>query len=43
VIAHWPSPHGCARYLERPGCLGTLVSESIDDMATTPQCSIRVQ
>ena len=21
----WPSPHGCARFLERPGCSGTIV------------------
>jgi hypothetical protein len=21
----WPTPHGCARYLESPGCAGTLV------------------
>jgi len=25
VDSCWPSPHGCARYLERPGCDGTIV------------------
>jgi len=30
VDSCWPSPHGCARYLEQPGCSGTIVVSSED-------------
>jgi hypothetical protein len=32
----WPSPHGCARYLERPGCSGTI-AVSNDGNALPPR------
>jgi hypothetical protein len=52
--ACWPSPHGCARYLERPGCDGTVVRAYSEGSAGTggtggaspgsvQDCSIRVQ
>jgi hypothetical protein len=45
----WPSPHGCPRYFEKPGCSGTLVN-SVEPIAGgyggangLPDCSVRVQ
>ena len=32
----WPSPHGCARYLERPGCDGSIVLSKTGRPATHP-------
>lgn len=29
VDSCWPSPHGCARYLERPGCNGTMMVSTL--------------
>ncbi|MEJ7730212.1 MAG: hypothetical protein WKG00_13465 [Polyangiaceae bacterium] len=31
---HWPYHHGCARYLDKPGCLGTIVSPPIEEGAS---------
>src|SRR5215208_8422942 len=45
----WPAPHGCMRYLEKPGCSGTLVNSidlvegtSTDPGAPLPDCDVRV-
>jgi hypothetical protein len=42
----WPSPHGCARYLERPGCSGTIavrndIVSPRDELRTA--CQVRIQ
>lgn len=40
----WPSPHGCARYLEKPGCPGTMVNHQTDGMGGASSfCSFKVQ
>jgi hypothetical protein len=31
----WPSPHGCARYFDRPGCDGTVIREHGEGSAGT--------
>lgn len=43
----WPSPHGCARYLERPGCSGTVVVSTAGfdsgGADAVNYCKVRVQ
>ncbi|MCK6537308.1 MAG: hypothetical protein L6Q84_30430 [Polyangiaceae bacterium] len=43
----WPSPHGCARYLSRPGCAGTIAvpatAGSSGGAGGGPSCSVKVQ
>ena len=43
----WPSPHGCARYLERPGCSGTIVvsTAGLDSSGyeAADLCKVRVE
>jgi hypothetical protein len=46
----WPHPHGCARYLEKPGCAGTIVLSGGGDSVSVGwdsdaggSCSVRVQ
>jgi hypothetical protein len=40
--ACWPSPSGCGRYLDTPGCSGTIVASDSGHYAVGT-CSIRVQ
>lgn len=41
----WPPEHGCARYLEKPGCLGTIVSGLNDGAGGSPAtgCTLEVK
>jgi hypothetical protein len=34
VINSWPSPRGCGRYLDTPGCSGTIVSHNLPGQST---------
>jgi hypothetical protein len=40
----WPAPHGCARYLEKPGCMGTIaVPVTAGTVGSHNSCRLRVR
>lgn len=44
ISSCWPSPRGCARYLESPGCSGTLVTRTNDrGPQGTSDCRLKVR
>lgn len=44
ISSCWPTPRGCARYLEAPGCSGTLVTRTNDrGPLGTSDCRVKVR
>jgi hypothetical protein len=41
--SHDPRARGCARYLDTPGCAGTIVSFGPDDGSISEDCRVRVE
>lgn len=40
----WPAPHGCARFMDRPNCHGTMAIDSlIGSDAGGGNCNVKVQ